>query len=159
MSFFCSRIQSKIQYWIQQAFLLIHHRHPGTWGKPIFYSGHPLLWASLVAQMVKSLPTMWETPVQSLGQEKEMATHSNILAWKIPWTEEPGGLQFMGHKESVMPSNHLSHPLSSPSPPALNLSQHQGLFKWVSSSHQVAKVLEFQLQHQFFQWTLRTDPP
>ena len=41
-----------------------------------------------------------------------------------------------------------SHPLSSPSPPALNLSQHQGLFKWVSSSHQVAKVLEFQLQHQ-----------
>ena len=50
-----------------------------------------------------------------------------------------------------------SHPLSSPSPPALNLSQHQGLFKWVSSSHRVAKVLEFQLQHQSFQWTLRTD--
>ena len=45
-----------------------------------------------------------------------------------------------------------SHPLSSPSPPALNLSQHQGLFKWVSSSHQVAKVLEFQIQHQSFQW-------
>ena len=44
-----------------------------------------------------------------------------------------------------------SHPLSSPSPPALNLSQHQGLFKWVSSLHQVAKVLEFQLQHQSFQ--------
>ena len=50
-----------------------------------------------------------------------------------------------------------SHPLSSPSPPAFNLSQHQGLFKWVSSSHQVAKVLEFQLQHQSFQWTPRTD--
>ena len=50
-----------------------------------------------------------------------------------------------------------SHPLSSPSPPALNLSQHQGLFKWVSSSHQVAKVLEFQLQHQSFQWTPRID--
>ena len=45
-----------------------------------------------------------------------------------------------------------SHPLSSPSPPAFNLSQHQGLFQWVSSSHQVAKVLEFQLQHQSFQW-------
>ena len=63
--------------------------------------------------------------------------------------------------ESVMPSNcHpllLCHPLSSPSPPALNLSEHQGLFKWVSSSHQVAKVLEFQLQHQSFQWTPRTD--
>ena len=51
----------------------------------------------------------------------------------------------------------LSHPLLSPSSPALNLSQHQGLFKWVSSSHQVAKVLEFQLQHQSFQWTPRTD--
>ena len=50
-----------------------------------------------------------------------------------------------------------SHPLSSPSPPALNLSKHQGLFKWVSSSHQVIKLLEFQLQHQTFQWTPRTD--
>ena len=49
-----------------------------------------------------------------------------------------------------------SHSLSSPSP-ALNLSQHQGLFKWVSSLHQVAKVLELQLQHQSFQWTPRTD--
>ena len=50
-----------------------------------------------------------------------------------------------------------SHTLSSPSPPALNLSQHQGLFKWVSSPHQVAKVLEFQLQHQSFQRTRRTE--
>ena len=50
-----------------------------------------------------------------------------------------------------------SHPLSSPSPPAFNLFQHQGLFKWVSSSHQVAKVLEFQLQPQTFQWIFRTD--
>ena len=50
-----------------------------------------------------------------------------------------------------------SHPLSSPSPPTFNLSQHQGLFTWVSSLHQVAKVLEFHLQHQFFQWIFRTD--
>ena len=57
--------------------------------------------------------------------------------------------------ESVMPSNHLI--LSSPSPPVFNLSQHQGLFQWVSSLHQVAKVLKFQLQHQSFQWTPRTD--
>ena len=49
------------------------------------------------------------------------------------------------------------HPLSSPSPPALNRSQPQSLFKWISSLHQVAKVLEFQLQHQSFQWTPRTD--
>ena len=53
-----------------------------------------------MAQMVKYLPTMWKTQVQSLGQkdilEKEMATHSSTLAWKIPWTEEPGRLQSMG---------------------------------------------------------------
>ena len=56
--------------------------------------------ASLVAQMVRRLSAMLETWVQSLGREdsleKEMATHSSILAWKIPWTEEPGGLQSMG---------------------------------------------------------------
>ena len=51
----------------------------------------------------------------------------------------------------------LTHPLPSPSPPAFNLSQHQGLFQWVSSLHQMAKVLEFQLQHQSFQWIFRTD--
>ena len=50
-----------------------------------------------------------------------------------------------------------SHPLSSPSPPAPNPSQHQGLFQWVNSSHEVAKILEFQLQYQFFQWIPRTD--
>ena len=52
--------------------------------------------ASLVVQMVKSLPTIQETRVQSLGREdpleKELATHPSILAWRIPWTEEPGGL-------------------------------------------------------------------
>ena len=50
-----------------------------------------------------------------------------------------------------------SHPLSSPSPPTYNLFQHQGLFQRVSSSHQVAKVLEFQLQHKSFQWIFRID--
>ena len=59
-----------------------------------------LVRTSLVAQTVKRLPTMWESWVQSLDQEdlleKEMATHSSILAWKIPWMEEPGRLQFMG---------------------------------------------------------------
>ena len=53
--------------------------------------------ASLVVQMVKSLPTIQETRVQSLGREdpleKELATHPSILAWRIPWTEEPGGLR------------------------------------------------------------------
>ena len=63
------------------------------------YSG-----TSLVAQTIKNLPTMWKTSVQSLGQEdpleKGMATHSSILAWRTPWTEEPGGLQSMGSQGS-----------------------------------------------------------
>ena len=57
-----------------------------------------------MAQSVKNLPAMQEIQVQSLGWEdtlqEEMATHSSILVWKIPWTEEPGGLQFMGSQES-----------------------------------------------------------
>ena len=63
-----------------------------------------LNWASVVAQTVKNLPTMEETQVRSLCQgiplEKGMATHSSILAWRIPWTEEPGGLQSMGVAKS-----------------------------------------------------------
>ena len=58
--------------------------------------------------------------------------------------------------ELLMPSN-PSNPLWLPSPPTFNLSQNQGLFKWVSSSHQVAKVLEFQLQHQSFQKIFKVD--
>ena len=58
------------------------------------------MWASMVAQMVKNLPAMPETQVRSLGWEdpleKEIATHSSILVWEIPWIEEPGGLQSMG---------------------------------------------------------------
>ena len=60
------------------------------------------------------------------------------------------------HVHPVGDAIQLSHPLLSPSPPALNLSQHQGLFKWVDSSHQVGKLLELQLQHQSFQWIFRT---
>ena len=63
-----------------------------------------LILASLLGLSVKNLPAMQETWVQFLGWEdaleKEMATHSSILAWKIPWTEEPGGLQSMGLQES-----------------------------------------------------------
>ena len=64
-------------------------------GYPLQYS-----WVSLVAQTVKNPHAMLETEVQSLSQEdsleKEMATHSSILSWRIPWTEEPGGLPSMG---------------------------------------------------------------
>ena len=64
-----------------------------------FYDSQMYLWASLVAQMLNNLPTMQETRICSLDWEypleKGMATHSSILAWKILWTEEPGGLQSM----------------------------------------------------------------
>ena len=69
--------------------------------KDVFEGYHvPFYWASLVAQMEKDLLEMWETQVWSLGWEDPLeegiATHSSILAWRIPWTEEPGGLQSMG---------------------------------------------------------------
>ena len=67
-----------------------------VWAFSWHYSGH---WVYLVAQSVKNLPAMQEIQVQSLGWEdplkKEMATHSSIFAWEIPWTEEPGGLKSM----------------------------------------------------------------
>ena len=160
-----------------------------------------------VTQMVENLPAMQETQFPSLGQEdpleKRTATHSSILFWRIPWTVEPGGLQFLGlqrvHIGSVyiltcsvaqscltfcnpmdcstpgFPILHSllefaqihvhwigdpiqpSHPLSSPSPPAFSLSQHQGLFQWVGSSHQVIKVLELQLQYHSNQWIFKVD--
>ena len=79
--------------------IFTQHDCPCAKSKGIYLS--PVyLWAYLVAQRLKHLPPMWEIWVQSLGQEdpleKEMATHSNILAWRIPWTEEPGRLQSMG---------------------------------------------------------------
>ena len=94
--------------------------------------------------------------VQSLG---------HVLLFATPWTAaRQASLSITSSRSlsklmsimSVMPSNHLilCHPLY---PPTFNLSQHQGLFHWVSSLHQVTKVLEFQLQHQSFQWTLRTN--
>ena len=68
--------------------------------KVIAYGYSGTHWVSLVAQMVKNLPAMWETQVRSLGREdpleKGAPTHSSILAWRIPWTEEPGRLQSMG---------------------------------------------------------------
>ena len=86
---------------------------------------------------------------------------SRVQVFATPWTAARQASLSITNSQSllrlmsielVMPS---SQALSSPSP-TFNLSQHQGLFKWVSSSHQVAKVLEFQLQYQSFQWTPRT---
>ena len=72
---------------------------------------------------------------------------------RLPWISkllELAQIQVHQVSDAIQPS----HPLSSPSPPAFNLSQHQGLFQWDSFSHQMAKLLEFQSQHQSFQWIL-----
>ena len=100
---------------------------------------------------------MWFSSVQSL---------SCVWLFVTPWiaARYPGLpvhhqlLEFtQTHAHRVSDAIQPSHLLSSPSPPAPNLSQHQGLFQWINSSHEVAKVLEFQLQHQSFQWTPRAD--
>ena len=71
-----------------------------------FWDSFIILWASHVVQSVKHLPAIRETWVELLGREvpleKKMATHSSILVWRIPWTEEPGRLQFMGSQELDM---------------------------------------------------------
>ena len=91
-------------------------------------------------------------------------THSCPTLWDPKACSMPG---FLIHHQLLKPAHtHVhrisdaiqpSHPLSSSSLPAFNLSHHQGFLQWVSSSHQVTKVLEFQLQHQSFQWIFRTD--
>ena len=97
-----------------------------------------------------------------LVQFSSVQSLSRVRLFATPWTaarqaslsitNSRSSLRFTSI-ESVMPS---SHPLSSPSPPAPNPSQHQSLFQWVNCSHEMAKILEFQPQHQSFQWTPRT---
>ena len=89
---------------------------------------------------------------------------SRVLFFATPWTAARQTSLSITNSWSLLKLVHWvgdalqpSHPLLSPSPPAFNLSQHQSLFQGVSSSHQVAKVLEFQSQHQSFQWIVSTD--
>ena len=114
--------------------------------------------ASLSTTNSQSSPNDFTFTFHFHALEKEIATHSSVLAWRIPGTGEPGGLLSMGshrvrHNWSDLAAAAMhqvgdaiqpSHPLLSPSPRAPNPSQHQGLFQWVNSSHEVAKVLEFQ---------------
>ena len=94
------------------------------------------------SSVAQSCPTLWDPMACSTPGLPVHHQLPEFTQTRIHWVSD-----------AIQPS----HPLSPPSPPAFNLSQHQGLFKWVSSLHQVAKVLEFQLQHQSFQWTLRAD--
>ena len=100
--------------------------------------------------------------LQKLGIEKfqfssvQSLSHIQLLA--TSWTAaRQASLSTQTHVHWVGDAIQASHPPPSPSPPALSLSQHQSLFQWVSSSQQVAKVLELQLQHQSFQWIFRTN--
>ena len=121
------------------------------------------------------------SPIHGILQERTLEwvaiSFSNASKWKVkgklfncvwllatPWTHHsrppcpsplPEFIQI--HIYWVGDAIQPSHPRSSPSPPAPTPSQHQSLFQWVNSSHEVARVLEFQLQHQSFQWTPRTD--
>ena len=100
----------------------------------------------------------WER-VQFSSVAQSCPTLCDTMGWSMPGFSVHHQLPELTkiHAHQVGDAIQPSHPLSSPSPPAFNLSQHQGLFQWVGSSHQVTKVLEFQLQHQSFQWIFRTD--
>ena len=112
---------------------------------PIQSLHEPLDQPSVQFSSAKSLSRVWifATPWIPALQASLSITNS----WSL--------LKLLSHRvgDAIQPS----HPLSSSSPPAPNPFQHQGLFQWVRSSHQVANVLEFQLQHQSFQWTPKTD--
>ena len=113
--------------------------------------GYPLQcsWASLVAQMVKNLPAMWETWDLSLGREdpleESMATHSSILPWRIPWTEEPGGLQSMGsqrvrhdwatkHSTSYAPTKFYKEKRDGDGHSLAHIWEHRVTSKWTNLS-------------------------
>ena len=113
---------------------------------------------------------VWQGCALPSGSLTDMQTHSSPVTQSCPilrpyWLQHARPLCPSPTREFTQTHVHRiadvikpSHPLPSPSPPAPSPSQYQGPFKWVSSSHQVAKVLEFQLQHQSFHWTPRTDP-
>ena len=94
-----------------------------------------------VSSVIQSCPTLWPYRLQHARPPCPSPT-PGVTQTQVHWVSD-----------AIQPS----HPLLSPSAATFNLSQHQGLFKWVSSSHQVARLLEFQLQHQSFQWTPSTD--
>ena len=107
-----------------------------------------LLYFNLKGENV-SLLLLFSSSVMSDSLQPHEPQHARLPCPSLSPRVCPTHVHWVG--DAIQPS----HPLSSPSPPALKLSQH--LFQWVSSSHQVAKVLELRLQHQSFQWIFRTD--
>ena len=128
-----------------------------------FFSSSPQTWHILVHSLIPLIPsslcfppTTSKSPALSQFSSGQLLSCVQLFAT----LSTPGFPVY--HQLPELAQTHVcdaiqpSHPLSSPSP-AFNLSQHQGLFQWVSSLHQVAIVSEFQLQHQSFQWIFRTD--
>ena len=146
----------RLKYWSRKPF-----PSPGDLPNPGIEPGSPALqaeslptelpgkaqcWSLIITAVVQSLCHVWFcTSVNCSTPGFPVIRHLRKIAQT----------HFHWIGETIRPS----HPLLSPSPPAFNLSQHQGLFQGVSSIHQVAKVLELQLQHQSFQWIFRTDFP
>ena len=126
------------QWWQIEVIIPLYNPFPWLW-VDLWSASNPSVQFSSVAQSCLTLCNPMKRSMPGLPVHHQLLEFTQI---HVHWVGD-----------AIQPS----HPLSSPSPHGLNLSQHQGLFKWVSSSHQVAKVLEFQLQHQSFQWTLRTD--
>ena len=101
--------------------------------------------------------------ILSVTEWHHFCSHCHVWLFGTPWDCSTSGFPSLHylpefvkiHIHWVSDAIQPSHPLSSPSPPAFNLSQHQGLLQWVSSLHQVAKVLELQLQHHSFQWIFK----
>ena len=123
------------------------------------YSGYQGLVRSMICKFFLPVYSLSFHSLQLSSVAQSCLTLRNPMDYSTPGP--PGHHQLLEftqtHVHWVSDAIQLSHPLSSPSPPSFNLSQHQGLFKWVSSSHQLTKVLDFQLQHQSFQWIFRTD--
>ena len=135
-------------------------------GKPSLLKGSswPRDWAQVFC-IAGGVFTIWATREEGRFVHQWFSVQFSLVTRSCPTLWDPMDCSTPGlpvhHQLPELTQTHVhwvgnaiqpSHPLSSPSLPAFNLSQHQGLFKWVSSLHQVAKLLEFQLQHQSFQW-------
>ena len=135
-----------------------HRWQPTRLPHPWYSPGKKLEWVAIsFSNLCMSSSGMYQ--FSSVQFSRSVVSNCNLMDFSTP--DLPVHHQFPKFTQTlvhgVSDALQPSHPLSSPFPPTFYLSQHQGLFKWVSSLHQVAKVLEFQLQHQSFQRIFRTD--
>ena len=140
---------------------------PKRWMKPgrkiirvVIFHQNLLLYLLIVMLWILHGVSSWSTCIHQFSSVTQLClTVCNHMNCSMPGFPVHHQLLELArtHVHWVGDAIQPSHPLSPPSPPALNLSEHQGLSQWVISLHQVAKVLEFQLQHKSFQWIFRTD--